>query len=91
MVIETTGVADPLPIILTFLGTELRDMTRLDSIVTMVDSETFTPEHFDREAVFKQITYVRFPTSSRNRESNIAYVVTCLLLASRFSRRPFNS
>ncbi|WP_310413887.1 GTP-binding protein [Chamaesiphon sp. OTE_8_metabat_110] len=57
MVIETTGVADPLPIILTFLGTELRDMTRLDSIVTMVDSETFTPEHFDSEAAFKQITY----------------------------------
>jgi G3E family GTPase len=57
MVIETTGVADPLPIILTFLGTELRDMTRLDSIVTMVDSETFTPEHFDSEAAFQQITY----------------------------------
>jgi G3E family GTPase len=57
MVIETTGVADPLPIILTFLGTELRDMTRLDSIVTMVDSETFTPEHFDSEAAFKQINY----------------------------------
>jgi G3E family GTPase len=29
----------------------------LDSIVTMVDSETFTPEHFDSEAAFKQITY----------------------------------
>jgi G3E family GTPase len=57
MVIETTGVADPLPIILTFLGTELRDMTRLDSIITMVDSETFTPEHFDSEAAFQQITY----------------------------------
>lgn len=57
MVIETTGVADPLPIILTFLGTELRDLTRLDSIVTMVDSETFTPDHFDSEAAFRQIAY----------------------------------
>jgi G3E family GTPase len=57
MVIETTGVADPLPIILTFLGTELRDLTRLDSIVTLVDSETFTPDHFDSEAAFKQIAY----------------------------------
>lgn len=27
LVIETTGVADPLPIALTFLGTELRDLT----------------------------------------------------------------
>ncbi len=57
MVIETTGVADPLPIIVTFLGTELRDMTRLDSIITMVDSETFTPDHFDSEAALKQIGY----------------------------------
>jgi len=57
MVIETTGVADPLPIILTFLGTELRDLTRLDSIVTVVDSEAFTPDHFDSEAAFKQIAY----------------------------------
>ncbi len=57
MVIETTGVADPLPIILTFLGTELRDFTRLDSILTMVDAEAFTPDHFDSEAALKQISY----------------------------------
>jgi G3E family GTPase len=57
MVIETTGVADPLPIILTFLGTELQDFTRLDSIITMVDAEAFTPEHFESEAALKQITY----------------------------------
>ena len=57
MVIETTGVADPLPIILTFLGTELRDLTRLDSVLTVVDSETFTPDHFDSEAAFKQVAF----------------------------------
>ncbi|HIK15678.1 MAG TPA: GTP-binding protein [Leptolyngbyaceae cyanobacterium M33_DOE_097] len=57
MVIETTGVADPLPIILTFLGTELRDLTRLDSVITVVDAETFTPDHFDSEAALKQIAY----------------------------------
>ena len=57
MVIETTGVADPLPIMLTFLGTDLRDLTRLDSIITMVDAETFTPDHFESEAALKQITY----------------------------------
>jgi len=57
MVIETTGVADPLPIILTFLGTELRDLTCLDSIITMVDAEAFTPDHFDSEAAFSQIAY----------------------------------
>ena len=57
LVIETTGVADPLPIILTFLGTELRDLTCLDSIIAMVDAETFTPDHFESEAALKQITY----------------------------------
>ena len=57
MVIETTGVADPLPILLTFLGTELRDLTRLDSVITMVDAETFTPDHFESEAALKQIAY----------------------------------
>ncbi|CBN59380.1 MULTISPECIES: CobW family GTP-binding protein [Kamptonema] len=57
MVIETTGVADPLPIILTFVGTELRDLTNLDSVLTVIDAETFTPEHFDSEAAFKQIAF----------------------------------
>jgi G3E family GTPase len=57
MVIETTGVADPLPIILTFLGTELRDFTNIDSILTVVDAESFDAENFDSEAALKQITY----------------------------------
>ncbi|MBW4502668.1 MAG: GTP-binding protein [Scytonema hyalinum WJT4-NPBG1] len=57
LVIETTGIADPLPIILTFLGTELRDLTRVDSIITVVDSEALTPEHYESEAALKQITY----------------------------------
>ncbi|PMB46426.1 cobalamin biosynthesis protein CobW [Fischerella thermalis CCMEE 5330] len=57
LVIETTGVADPLPIILTFLGTEVRDLTHLDSILTLVDSEAFNHEHFLSEAALKQITY----------------------------------
>ncbi|ODH00898.1 cobalamin biosynthesis protein CobW [Nostoc sp. KVJ20] len=57
LVIETTGVADPLPIILTFLGTELRDLINLDSILTVVDAEAFNQEHFHSEAALKQITY----------------------------------
>ncbi|ACK72226.1 cobalamin synthesis protein P47K [Gloeothece citriformis PCC 7424] len=57
LVIETTGVADLLPIILTFVGSELRELTRLDSILTLVDSEMFTPEHFESEAALSQITY----------------------------------
>jgi G3E family GTPase len=57
MIVETTGVADPLPIALTFLGTELQHLTRLDSILTVVDSEEFTSEHFDSDAAYAQIMY----------------------------------
>lgn len=57
LVIETTGIADPFPIILTFLATELRELTRIDSILTVVDAETFSPNHFESEAALKQIAF----------------------------------
>jgi G3E family GTPase len=57
LVVETTGIADPLPIALTFIGSELRDFTRLDSILTLVDVETFTPDHFVSEAALNQISF----------------------------------
>jgi len=57
LIVETTGVADPLPIALTFLGTELRDMTRLDSIITLVDSENYSLDLFQSEAAYNQIAY----------------------------------
>ena len=57
LVVETTGIADPLPIALTFLGTELRDMTRLDSIVTMVDCENYSLDLFNSQAAHSQIQY----------------------------------
>ena len=57
LIIETTGVADPLPIILTFVGSDFRDFTRLDSVITLIDAETFTPEHFDSDVAYKQVAY----------------------------------
>ncbi len=57
MIIETTGVADPLPIILTFVGSDFREFTHLDSVITLIDAETFTPEHFNSEVAYKQIAY----------------------------------
>ena len=57
LVVETTGLADPLPVALTFLGTELREMTRLDSIVTMVDCSNFSLDLFNSEAAVSQIQY----------------------------------
>ncbi|MEL6551880.1 MAG: GTP-binding protein [Cyanobacteria bacterium J06621_11] len=57
LVVETTGLADPLPVALTFLGTELRDLTRLDSIVTMVDAENYSLDLFNSQAAYNQIAY----------------------------------
>ncbi|MEO1145674.1 MAG: GTP-binding protein [Cyanobacteria bacterium J06638_22] len=57
LVVETTGLADPLPVALTFLGTELRDLTRLDSIVTVVDAANYSLDLFNSEAAHNQIAY----------------------------------
>ncbi|MEM9771530.1 MAG: GTP-binding protein [Cyanobacteria bacterium P01_D01_bin.73] len=57
LVVETTGIADPLPVALTFLGTELRDMTRLDSIITTVDCANFSLDLFNSDAAYSQIAY----------------------------------
>ncbi|MFB2971022.1 GTP-binding protein [Aerosakkonema sp. BLCC-F183] len=57
LVVETTGLADPLPVALTFLGTELRDLTRLDSIVTVVDSANYSLDLFNSQAAYNQIAY----------------------------------
>jgi len=40
-VVETTGLADPLPVALTFMAGEFRDLLRLDSIITLIDAEHF--------------------------------------------------
>jgi G3E family GTPase len=57
LVVETTGVADPLPVAMTFVGSELRDLTRLDSIVTVVDAANYSLDLFNSQAALSQITY----------------------------------
>jgi G3E family GTPase len=57
LIVETTGLADPLPIALTFLSTELRELTSLDSILTLVDAETFDPDLIIGEVAWSQISY----------------------------------
>lgn len=58
LVVETTGIADPRPLALTFLGTDLREITRLDSIITVVDCENFSLDYFkDSQAAINQIAY----------------------------------
>ena len=57
LVIETTGLADPLPIIITFLGTELKFLTRIDAVITVVDAAAFDAKRFDSDAALSQIRY----------------------------------
>ncbi len=57
LVVETTGLADPLPVAMTFLGSDLRDLTRLDSIITLVDAENFSEDLLKGEVARSQILY----------------------------------
>jgi len=57
LVVETTGLADPLPVAMTFLSSELRDLTRLDSIVTVVDAANYSLDLFNSQAAHSQIAY----------------------------------
>lgn len=57
--IETTGLAEPVPLMMTFLSSELSNVTRLDSILTVVDAENFNPNNFEIESeiALEQIIY----------------------------------
>ena len=55
--VETTGVADPLPVALTFLRSEFRDLVRVDSIVTVADAGSFCLDLFESKAARNQLRY----------------------------------
>ena len=57
LVIETTGVADPIPLLLTFLGSDLKYLTRLDSLLTLIDSSSFDTNHYQSQAALHQVQY----------------------------------
>ncbi len=57
LVVETTGLADPLPVAMTFLGSDLRDVTRLDSIITVIDAENFDASALTTEVGRAQVLY----------------------------------
>jgi len=57
LIVETTGLADPLPVAMTFMSPELRPLTRLDAIVGMVDAENFVLDLFNSDTATNQISY----------------------------------
>ena len=57
IIIETTGLADPLPVAMTLLGSDLRDQTRLDSIITLIDAENFNDVALESSIGRSQVIY----------------------------------
>ena len=57
IVVETTGLADPLPVAMTFGASELRDSTRLDSIITLIDAENFNDDLLHTQVGRAQVIY----------------------------------
>lgn len=57
LIVETSGSDDPLPIALNFLGTELRDLTQLTSILTVIDPGDFPLDILNSQAVHNQLLY----------------------------------
>jgi G3E family GTPase len=57
LVVETTGLADPLPVVLTFLRSEFRDSIRVDSIITVADAASFCLDLYESEAAYNQLRY----------------------------------
>ena len=57
IVVETTGLADPLPVALTFMTGDLRDRLRLDSIITLIDAEHFSASAMESPIARAQVVY----------------------------------
>jgi G3E family GTPase len=57
IVAETTGLADPLPVGLTFLQTRLRERTVLEAMITVVDCANFALDLFKADAAMAQIIH----------------------------------
>src|SRR6267154_2708131 len=57
VLIETTGLADPSPIIYTFRSSELAERLRLDAIVTVVDAKHLDKELTDSTEAAAQIGF----------------------------------
>ena len=55
VLVETTGLADPLPIATTLLRDDLHDLVRLDGIVTVVDADRFDENLDAAEVAYNQL------------------------------------
>ena len=57
LIVETTGLADPLPVAMTFAGGDLREKVRLDSIITLIDADNYDFDLKSSSVAYSQILY----------------------------------
>ena len=57
LIVETTGLADPLPVAMTFAAGDLREKVRLDSIITIIDADNFDFDLKNSSVAYSQILY----------------------------------
>lgn len=56
LLVETTGLADPAPVVNSLMGTDLAESVRLDSVLTLVDAENFDVKtNMKSEAALSQV------------------------------------
>jgi G3E family GTPase len=60
LIVETTGLADPLPVVLTFMRPQFRGSVRVDAIVALADAESFSLDLFDSKPALNQLRYADF-------------------------------
>lgn len=60
IIIESTGIGDPLPILKTFMRPEFVNQTRVDSIITVVDSEYIRQSLLDSNVAQNQVKFADF-------------------------------
>jgi G3E family GTPase len=56
-IVETTGLANPQPIVDSIQETELRDELYVDQVLAAVDSSAWTKDHYDSPTAMKQIQF----------------------------------
>ncbi|MGH6937326.1 MAG: CobW family GTP-binding protein [Methylocella sp.] len=60
VIVETTGLADPLPVVLTFLRSEFRELVRIDSVIAIADAENFSLDLFESRSAQNQLRFTDF-------------------------------
>jgi G3E family GTPase len=57
LVIETSGVADPMPIMATLANSDLRGLTRIDAVIGVVDAANFDTEFYGNITARNQLVH----------------------------------